>query len=505
MNISEFIGNYKNHPILFIGTGVSLRYLKNSYTWDGLLSRISFDLHGSLEPYLDIKSNCQIKGEYKYDMIASSLEAKFNSHLLSDRNGCFKEINDEFYRRMEQGDNISRFKIYISKILSDITHKDNINIELQELKKTRKNIGSIVTTNYDCFIESIFEFNPLLGNNILLSNPYGSIYKVHGCTSDPSKIIINTDDYYKFITSYELIRAQLLSLFIHNPIIFLGYSIGDENIKQILKTIFTYIEPNSVEATKIKNNFLLVEYCKDSTSQEILDHHIDIEGFSMVSINKIKTDDYVSIYQCLSNLKLPISAMDVRKVQDIVKEIYAGGQIKVNITEDLDSMQNSEKIIAIGSVKTISYQYHTHAEMMANYFKIIDESNDQILMLINKYKISKSQYFPCFGFSTICSGIENIELLKTQQQTKISEFIASLSEKCRSTHSSIILVQQDESISKSNKINAIACGINNDCISLSEAEDYLRQYQSKNTTDYRKILCIYDFKKYGTIVNNTQA
>jgi len=36
MNIIDFIKKYKNHPILFIGTGMSLRYLKNSYTWDNL-------------------------------------------------------------------------------------------------------------------------------------------------------------------------------------------------------------------------------------------------------------------------------------------------------------------------------------------------------------------------------------------------------------------------------------------------------------------------------------
>ena len=28
MNIQEFISNYHNHPVLFVGTGLSLRYLK---------------------------------------------------------------------------------------------------------------------------------------------------------------------------------------------------------------------------------------------------------------------------------------------------------------------------------------------------------------------------------------------------------------------------------------------------------------------------------------------
>ncbi|EMU0730896.1 SIR2 family protein, partial [Neisseria gonorrhoeae] len=93
---------------------------------------------------------------------------------------------------------------------------------------------------------------------------------IHGCVDDPSKIIITKKDYEKFKEKYELIRAQLLSLFIHNPIIFLGYNVGDENIKEILKTIFTYVEPNSPSANKIRRNFLLVEYEPESNNEDIV-------------------------------------------------------------------------------------------------------------------------------------------------------------------------------------------------------------------------------------------
>ena len=140
---------------------------------------------------------------------------------------------------------VSRFKIYISMIFKSLDYKQSD--EIAELKKARKNISSIITTNYDTMLEDIFDFKPLIGNDILLSNPYGSLYKIHGCAFHPDKIIITKQDYEKFNEKYELIRAQLLSLFIHNPFIFIGYNIGDKNIKDILKTIFTYVEPNSIE------------------------------------------------------------------------------------------------------------------------------------------------------------------------------------------------------------------------------------------------------------------
>ena len=234
MTIQEFIAQYKNHPVLFIGTGISLRYLENSFTWDGLLSKIALELTDNPEYYLDIKAKCFIEGKFDFLKIAALLEQDFNNKLSEDRNGKFKEINDIFYQKMSEGIHLSRFKIYICNLFSVLRFKTETSDELKEFRKIRKNVGSVITTNYDGLMENLFEFNKLIGNNILLSNPYGSVYKIHGCHENPEKVIITEKDYLDFNNKYELIRAQLLSLFIHNPIIFMGYSVNDDNIKKIL-------------------------------------------------------------------------------------------------------------------------------------------------------------------------------------------------------------------------------------------------------------------------------
>ncbi|MBC7751981.1 MAG: SIR2 family protein [Candidatus Saccharibacteria bacterium] len=499
MHINEFIKTYKNHPVLFVGTGISLRYLAESNTWDGLLKQISQELSGNFEHYLDLKAAHETKGIYNYPAIATQLEKEFNDSLKQDRNGKFKEINDIFYENMSRNVNLSRFKVYVTKLLSSTEIRPSMKDEILELKKIRKNIGSIITTNYDSLIEGIFEFSPLIGNDILLSNPYGSVYKIHGCITNPGKIIITTEDYKNFAEKYELIRAQLLSIFIHNPIIFLGYNIGDENIKSLLKTIFTYIEPNSDAAEKIRKNFLLVEYGPGISSTETAEHDIDLEGFSTIRINKIKTDDYTSIYKAVADLNLPISAMDVRKVQSIVKEIYAGGNISVKITEDLDSLNNSDRILAIGSSKTIQYQYQTSAETMSNYFGIVDESNAQVVALISKYKIQSTQFFPIFGFDKIYSGLENAEALKKQQVAKLKSLVEGLHYQCKTQYTSTSEVMAIESVTPSNKVNTIINCLLEGWISLLDCENFLRSYDTntKNTTEYRRLLCAYDYKKYG--------
>ena len=497
MDIQEFVSRFRNHPVLFLGTGVSLRYLESSFTWDGLLKKVAEDLTGNYERYLDIKSHCALEGGYDFMKIATQLETEFNLALEDDRNGKFKQINDVFYEEMEKGISCSRFKLYLAKLLSDLSLKQSMSEEIKELKKASKNIASVITTNYDSLIEEEFGFQPLVGNDILLSNPYGSVYKIHGCITDPKKIIVTEQDYQDFDEKYELIRAQLLSIFIHNPIIFIGYSIGDENIKSLLKTIFTYVEPNSDEARIIRDNFLLVEREENSNSLTISEHDIVLEGFSTIRINKIKTDDFRSIYLALSGLKLPVSAMDVRKVQDIVQEIYAGGRIEVNISEDLESLENKDKIIAIGSSKTVKYLYQTPAGIMSAYFRIIEEADSQLLSLIDRMSIPKTNFFPVYGFGQIYPEMKDIEIKKQYQKDKVENFANRANQNIQSEHASIQAILDDENITKSKKDQAIVWSLLNDKLNLDEVELHLKEYNQKNATPYRQLLCAYDLKRYG--------
>lgn len=496
MNIQDFVSRFTNHPVMFVGSGLSLRYLQSSYNWDSLLTKIALELNNDIEYYLDIKSDSMVDGVCQFEKVASKLEEDFNSILKKSRHGKFEKINDVFYKRMAENINISRFKLYIASLLQDITLKNDMLDEIAELKKARKNIGSIITTNYDQLIEQVFEFNPLIGNDILLSNPYGSVYKIHGCVTMPEKIIITENDYKLFDQKYELIRAQLLSLFIHNPILFIGYNIGDKNIKEILKTIFTYVDSNSNEARKIRDNFLLIEYERNSTSIDVSEHDIDVEGFPTIRINKIKTDNFISIYQALASIQLPVSAMDIRKVQTVVKDIYSGGEIKVKITADLDGLSNGDKVLVIGSKKTISYEFQTTSEMMVNYFKIIEESNAQLLELINKQNIQSNQYFPVFGFSRILSSIKRLDELKDQQTEKLNDIKKNAHDCCQGNHITVQSIEADASIPPSYKSQEIICSILSHTLDLDDAKVFLLGYPQKRSTDYRKILCAYDYAKY---------
>jgi len=89
------------------------------------------------------------------------------------------------------------------------------------------------------------------------------------------------------------------------------------------------------------------------------------------------------LYSSIAKLQLPVSVMDIRKVQTIVKEIYSGGSIKVSITNDLDELENGDRVLVIVSRKSITYSYQTAPEMMENYFTIIEEENNQVCLRKN--------------------------------------------------------------------------------------------------------------------------
>lgn len=181
---------------------------------------------------------------------------------------------------------------------------------------------------------------------------------------------------------------------------------------------------------RIRSNFLLVEFDEGSKNKEVVEHDIQLENNKVIRINKIKTEDYSSIYKALGNLELSVSALDIRKVQNVVKDIYKGGKTRVEITEDIDDLNNSEKILAIGTSKTIKYEFQIVPELMQKYFQTEEEENKQILDVINKQIIQKNQFFPIYCFRRL--------------------------------------------------------------------KKHLLEFENKNNTSYKKLLCAYDLKKYSS-------
>ena len=74
----------------------------------------------------------------------------------------------------------------------------------------------------------------------------------------PSSIIINKQDYHNFIEKSAYLSAKLLTIFLENPIIFIGYSLNDANVRRILSSIAECLEEDQLE--KLKDRLIFIEW-----------------------------------------------------------------------------------------------------------------------------------------------------------------------------------------------------------------------------------------------------
>lgn len=117
----------------------------------------------------------------------------------------------------------------------------------QKLLVSIPHFKTIFSTNYDSLIEDAYPKE----QRVVITSSTGSanddcalvkIYKVHGdltTMSDPNSIIITNEDYEGFFKNRNLktLWEDLKYAFRHTYIVFIGYSLADENIFQLVKEV----------------------------------------------------------------------------------------------------------------------------------------------------------------------------------------------------------------------------------------------------------------------------
>ena len=147
MKIKEFIAQFNNYPILFIGTGIDLRYLQQAYNWESLLKQIACDFR-DVEYFKELKyTHIKDGNDCDYAALASEMSSDFDICCKENRNGKFKDINDVFYSLLDRNIKVSRLKLYVAKLLSSLSVREKKQYEIECLKNAKKNIASIITTN----------------------------------------------------------------------------------------------------------------------------------------------------------------------------------------------------------------------------------------------------------------------------------------------------------------------------------------------------------------------
>lgn len=194
-------------------------------------------------------------------------------------------------------------------------------------------------------METVFgnDYSVLIGQNSLLENVVdgiGEIYKIHGCSSNPNSIVITKSDYDNFYDKSKYLNAKLLTLFLEYPIIFLGYSISDRNIINILSTIVEMLSPEKVE--ELKSRIWFIEKSKSGKDKKST-ARITLNGGHYLDISSFKLQDYGKLYSAISDIstkRIPLKFLKYLKgniYELIASQEYNPKLLNVNI-EDLENI-----------------------------------------------------------------------------------------------------------------------------------------------------------------------
>lgn len=511
----DHLKDFSTNPYLFIGSGFSRRYL-NLPTWEELLSNFFLvsNIDGDFEYY---KSKCN----GNLPLLASNLSNEF--HEIWWKNNSYK-TNRNIYKTLASESMNLPLKIEISNYIKSIQNISTKYDKEIELLKTSV-IDGVITTNWDNFLENNFsDFNIYIGQQELLFSEaisIGEIYKIHGCISRPETLILTEEDYSDFNSKNAYLAAKLLTIFVEHPIIFIGYSLSDNNIQQIIDSIVKCVEPKNLD--KLKNRLIFVEW-KENADFEIKDSSIKLPDNKVLPIKLIITDSFEPIFETLSTLKRQIPIKILRKLKNSVVEFVKSNKPTSQVfVADINSITDDtviEYAIGVGvASQLLSTQGYKSIETIDIIEDILNDNknfNPKLLIENTFPKIIKGNVFiPVYKYLKKENLLTKTGTLKTKHKFELRKntpncFLPSASylkkqTEIRRNHKDVNSIVNSFDVSHSlTYIPLLDLKTINHNQLLKFLRSCLNDEITKKSSNFRKLVCLYDYLKYG-IENNVTA
>ena len=320
MTIQEVIAKFNTTPFLFAGSGVTRRYY-GLPDWMGLLTHFAEKVKQDqfAYQYYENKVDTTNNVTEKLPIVASYIEKEFNEAWFNNAEGIRSE-SDAVKEAVTDG--VSPFKAEICEYIKSLS---TVNViyeeEVAKLKNIApNNLSGVITTNYDCFFEDLFEgYKSFIGQDELVFSQLqgiAEIYKIHGSVQKPASIVINETDYHKFRDKGKYLAAKLMTIFMEYPIIFIGYSISDPDIQAILGDVVECLPVDKIDS--LQKRFVFIEYSPDYIGYEVSSHSLIING-KLIEMTKIMLSDFSILYDALSVKKAALPVKILRRFKD---ELY---------------------------------------------------------------------------------------------------------------------------------------------------------------------------------------
>lgn len=342
--LAEILSESPSAPFLFIGSGFSRRYI-NLPDWTELLKKFSKKPFAS---YLG-SANGNIP------LAALELAHDYHKEWFADYVG-----KEHIFDAPDWSNKIETpLKYEIAKYLKETCIDEDVlnNPELRELRSKKVIIDGVITTNWDLLLENIFPtFKSYVGqSDILFKHPHGvcEIFKIHGCCTKFNSLVLTSTDYDNFADKNPYLSAKLISIFLEKPVIFIGYSISDENITDILEKIDSVIDTQE-RRDKLAKNMIFVT--RANGKKEEVTNIIKTINDKRLTFTSVVTDDFGQVYRALQHTqrKIPVEFLRVFK-EEIYNIVNSKDKADLRLKAiDFDSVLEGEDIEFVAGVGVAS-------------------------------------------------------------------------------------------------------------------------------------------------------
>lgn len=522
--VATVIGSSFQYPFLFIGSGMSRRYL-GAPDWVGLLRGVCSDVLGDEYAYAKFVSRARSSlGASTLDdappgllpEVASLMEAEVNETLLTGAG--FSSFRNVHSLELARG-GLSPMKAFIAERLTAMEPEDSPELSILREAGVGK-VSGIITTNYDLLCERVFpDFDVHVGERGMLFHDASyaqELYKIHGSVSDPGSMVLTAQDYRAFDEGKDYLAAKLLTIFLEYPVIFLGYSIQDENIKSMLASVARCVGQSHMN--EVKNRLLFVRYSSGGGGA-VGNVTFNFDGQSVV-MTCIDTDDFSSIYRAIAGAKktFPLRLVKELKgnVYNLASEIDPSSDVAISGLDSILSSPDAAKKVVIG-VARFSGEIGvplTPEDIFRDVLldDLCIDPKAIVTHYLNAFARRLSKAIPVFKYANALGWTDlgpDVEAVITAK-VSLESFRTNTLKEARRKHERTL--RDAGALSVDGMISFYGEGLaykkmgilNEDEIDADELGRYLIRLLDKGNkacllkdTDFRKMIIIYDFMRYG--------
>ncbi|UGW84615.1 SIR2 family protein [Bacillus velezensis] len=532
MNVLQNLLENNEYPIIFVGSGISKRYLENFPKWEELLKEY-WDLlenESNFYSYLSkLSTNIQKqdpglpKNKITYltnIKAAQKIEIQFKELFYDE---IIKVPNLDIQTAYQN--DISPFKQSIAERFKSYDIKEGLQPEIELFKQFIRKAQIIVTTNYDTFIEDLYndeydgQISTYVGHRGFFDQTEGwaELFKIHGSVEDPNSIVITEDDYDLYDKKSILISAKIIAALVNSPIIFLGYSLTDVNVQNMISDFASQLPKEDLR--KSAQRIIVVE--REEGQESIVEQQVSDHNFGW-HYTLLKTDNFKKLFEELIQVNQGLSPYHVRKYHQVIKKLVVdkgknGALDAVLLSpQELDAIEDKIDagkpiVLALGD-KAHIYKMPNATSYMLDYVL-----NKQEIMTDVALRYVASE--PSNSRIPFARYVQDIDVDKVDITTKEKERIlqrienhGSLEDMRKSINK---YYQQEydeisqivkEGFERSKEIDIVVYNINN-FKNMKDLEHYvksnIKNYFSKSTsterTSLRRLAAAYDLKLNGDL------